>query len=384
MRKGEKARIMVKPAFGYANDKFLDQLEYPEGFQEGPGKVEIMNRRAFFDVKLIEWTVKHDILGDGNIMKTILKRGTGYDRPRNFEELEIDLLVYAEGQKESPFVNLQKKSLSMTDDLITPVVRKILNSMKPDEVAEAVVLREYVENIDPDFKTRHPDFESDKKLCVDINLLKMQRVDDLYYDQSVFVRSLRPGQGSASPFNDCSVTLKVKIQIDGKEEFCHKDPLATDGDSAFYDLEKYTLPSCVRKALKTAKVYEVVELRIAKTDKIKRRLADHSNDVENQIFLLEKLLNFDKEVRITFSILEIHQKEYIFKVNAVEKKERVLFLKENAARLFKEGVLEKAEKLYQKIHKYFKSKDAKGNFLKEDENTTEYRDLMDELDKLCA
>lgn len=80
----------------------------------------------------------------------------------------------------------------------------------------------------------------------------------------------------------------------------------------------------------------------------------------------------------------IHQKEYIFKVGQSDKLARIHFLKENATRLFKEGNIGKAEKLYLKINKYFKSKDTKGNFLKEDENTTDYRHAADDLDALCA
>ena len=50
----------------------------------------------------------------------------------------------------------------MTDsDVITPVVKRILQSMKKGEVTSTVVRPEYVEEKDPEFKTRHPEFITD-------------------------------------------------------------------------------------------------------------------------------------------------------------------------------------------------------------------------------
>jgi len=35
MRKGEKALVMVKPAWGYAMPDFSDQVEFPKGWESG-------------------------------------------------------------------------------------------------------------------------------------------------------------------------------------------------------------------------------------------------------------------------------------------------------------------------------------------------------------
>jgi hypothetical protein len=41
----------------------------------------LRKRRAFFEVELLDWVVKYDLLGDGKIIKTIKNRGVGFDRP---------------------------------------------------------------------------------------------------------------------------------------------------------------------------------------------------------------------------------------------------------------------------------------------------------------
>ena len=74
-------------------------------------------------------------------------------------------------------------------------------------------------------------------------------------------RSLRLGVGTGSPYIDCIVTLKVKIQIGDKLMFAHEDFDEIDlpenqissTKCAQYDLEKYELPAAIRKILKKQK-----------------------------------------------------------------------------------------------------------------------------------
>ena len=82
---------------------------------------------------------------------------------------------------------------------------------------------------------------------------------DLYKDKTVFYKSLKRGQGTASPYYDCKVTLRVKIDIDGENNIDQFEVGTTmeEGqveiiarESSNYDLEEYTVPTAVRKVLK--------------------------------------------------------------------------------------------------------------------------------------
>ena len=107
----------------------------------------------------------------------------------------------------------------MTDgEVITPVVKRILQSMKHGEVASTSVLPSFVEEYDPEFKTRHADYKPDENLIVDVQLKGLCAIQDLYKDKTVFYKSLKRGQGTASPYYDCRVTLRVKIDIDGENK----------------------------------------------------------------------------------------------------------------------------------------------------------------------
>lgn len=94
MRKGETSRVMIKPRYGFAMPEYAGSVVFPEGWEEGQKREELLTRRAFYEVKLIDWVIRHDLLGEGSLLKTVHKRGTGYDRPDKFDEIIIDLKVY--------------------------------------------------------------------------------------------------------------------------------------------------------------------------------------------------------------------------------------------------------------------------------------------------
>ena len=94
MRKGEKARVMVKAAYGYGSKECQNQLIYPEGWTEGERKLMLRTKRTFYEIRLIDWEIRHDLLGEGSLLKTIYERGDGYDRPTLYDEMFLDLKVY--------------------------------------------------------------------------------------------------------------------------------------------------------------------------------------------------------------------------------------------------------------------------------------------------
>jgi hypothetical protein len=68
-----------------------EDLLFPKGYESGEKLQMIRQRRVFFEVKLLDWTVRHDLDGDGLFIKTILQRGEGYDRPDVYDEIEFDI-----------------------------------------------------------------------------------------------------------------------------------------------------------------------------------------------------------------------------------------------------------------------------------------------------
>ena len=66
-----------------------------------------------------------------------------------------------------------------------------------------------------------------------------------------------------------------------------------------------------------------------------------------------------------------------------DKIERIMFLKNVSGLMFKAQKYGKAEKIYKRMNHFFRGKDAKNNFSKENEQSVEYRDAIDELDLIA-
>ena len=92
------------------------------------------------------WIVKHDIDGDQNIMKTIVERGVGYDRPFDLCEIVIDMKVYTKTEgKEFVYLEYLDLHTFMTDkEKITPIIKKIINSMKKQERVSCLIKPSYL------------------------------------------------------------------------------------------------------------------------------------------------------------------------------------------------------------------------------------------------
>lgn len=63
---------------------------------------------------------------------------------------------------ETIFTEFTEHEYLMSDKtVVTPVIKRILQSMKTGEVTSTVVRSSYVEEKDPEFKERHADFDGE-------------------------------------------------------------------------------------------------------------------------------------------------------------------------------------------------------------------------------
>ena len=124
-------------------------------------------------------------------------RGDGFDRPSLYDELFLDLKVYqkgVDGADNVVFEEFEAKEYLMTDEQhITPVPKRILQTMKQGEITSTVVLPSWVEENDPEFKNRNADYKADQPLHVDLHLKGLCAIQDLYKDKTVFYKTLKKG-----------------------------------------------------------------------------------------------------------------------------------------------------------------------------------------------
>lgn len=79
--------------------------------------------------------------------------------------------------------------------------------MKTQERVSCTVKPEFFTSRDPEFVEEYK-INTDHNLLFEINMKELVRVDDLYKDGTTFYKTLKKGNGSASPYMDCLVACK--------------------------------------------------------------------------------------------------------------------------------------------------------------------------------
>lgn len=72
MKKGEKADFVIASEYAYG--------------ERGSGPTIPPNATLKFEVELLSWKSIKDIMGDGSIMKTVVKEGEGWEHPKDKDE----------------------------------------------------------------------------------------------------------------------------------------------------------------------------------------------------------------------------------------------------------------------------------------------------------
>lgn len=131
-----------------------------------------MKRRTFYEVTLHDWIVRHDLDGDGLIMKTVELAGTGYDRCQEFDDLILDVKI-SQKNSENEFVELFKKENLETktgnQELVFQAVARVLNSMKRGEHSSSVIHPAFYVSHDSNI-VKQLSLNTDKIIKVDIKL----------------------------------------------------------------------------------------------------------------------------------------------------------------------------------------------------------------------
>jgi hypothetical protein len=77
-------------------------------------------------------------------------------------------------------------------------------------------------------------------------------------------------------------------------------------------MEGYQMPAVLRRILKQSKLQEKIQIK----SNLSYKLLDHLDD---EVFKIEKMKSFSKNIIITFKLLEIKQKDHVLKVPMAER-----------------------------------------------------------------
>jgi hypoxanthine-guanine phosphoribosyltransferase len=90
----------------------------------------------------------------------------------------------------------------MTDvSIVTPLVKKILQTMKLEERVSLRVRPECYVSYDQAIISKF-NVDTKRDLYLDIEMKSLVRVEDVYKDGTTLTKTLKKGQGTASPYSD--------------------------------------------------------------------------------------------------------------------------------------------------------------------------------------
>lgn len=98
MRKNEKAKIKIKPKYGFGREDNGDKLKWPKGYEEleSENRKKLTSKGIIYEVKLLDWIEREDLEADGNFLKTFIQKGEKkeWEKPTEIDEITINLRLF--------------------------------------------------------------------------------------------------------------------------------------------------------------------------------------------------------------------------------------------------------------------------------------------------
>lgn len=183
MKKGELAKFTLAPEHAYGEEGSPPKI---------PAKATLI-----FEVELISWVSKDDVFGDGGVIKSQLKEGSGWKKPKLGDEVCINLKVCGKDgnviQEKSEFEYI------VGSDVLGPIAKavdKVLTDMNKGEETSLLCTPEYA----------GPDGEK-----IDLTLIQLYDTKDvsLAKNKSLMKKQVLEGEGYDTPKDGSKVSLSV-------------------------------------------------------------------------------------------------------------------------------------------------------------------------------
>jgi hypothetical protein len=400
MKKGECGKIWIKPGeYGFGRTKNPDVLQWPTLVKDDEElKNKLKNEEIYYEIELVEWIVRADLLGDSQMIKTYETVATGYDRCGDDDDIDFDYkVIKLDSQSVRHTIEEGKdQHLSMTNfyqwgdvkstSKFTFTFAKVLKTMKLGEKSSTIVLYSYLENKDQKAIEKY-NVTPDERLMYEIEFKKVLKVEDYYHDGEVYKKVLRAPKSTASPFTDSWVEVNIKVAYRPLYEGQEEEVLMQTTKPIRYTLDDYTFPPLLRDMLKSLKNDELAEVHTIR----KKQCIPEFEDEEHGHFAsswFDKVGEIDEKTGetnwmvFTIEMTDFDSPEAMHALFFHEKLPRLLRIKALAIKFFKKQDWAYAYKIYYRLWTHYNLKDIYNNLQKEDEESSEYKEMKAELEKL--
>lgn len=211
MRKGEIAKFYIRADYGYGEAGSPPKI---------PGGAILV-----FEVELLEWKSVKDILGDGGIVKNVVKDGEGWANPQEADEVTVEVTAKVQGS-ETPFYQSPAggDQFYVKDGFLCKAVGEAAKKMKKGEVAKLIVKPEYGFGSEG----RGAEVPADATLELEVTLLSWNKVEKVANSDLITKKILEDSKDWQRPNAGATVTVSYVARLaDGTifDEHSESEPL---------------------------------------------------------------------------------------------------------------------------------------------------------------
>ncbi|GAB4815845.1 hypothetical protein N2152v2_002891 [Parachlorella kessleri] len=208
MKKGEVATLKIRGDYGY-------------GEAGSPPKIP-SNATLIFEVELLEWASVKDIAGDGGVIKTIVKEGKDYQKPKDRDEVCVRIVARVQGAETSFYSSPEEgEEFELDKGHFCPAIATAVKTMLKGEEVHLIVKPEYGFG----GEGRTPDVPPNATLEIDLALLSWKKVEKVWdTDGAVTKKVLVESTEWKTPNADAKVKVSYVARLEDGTVFDERSP----------------------------------------------------------------------------------------------------------------------------------------------------------------
>ncbi|CAK8569432.1 unnamed protein product [Lathyrus sativus] len=304
---------------------------------ESGGVPRVANSVVQFEVELVSWITVVDVCKDGGIIKKIMEKGKGNDRPGDLDEVLVKYqvaLVDGTIVAETPEGGFE---FYVKDGHVLPTLPKVIMTMTRGEKAELIFQPQYAfRETGREAGSGFHSIPPDSVLHVNIELVSFKPVINVTGDSMVIKKILKEGEGAFTANEGANVTVSYTAMLEDGTVF-EKRGIGETQPLRFVTDEEQVITGLDR-AVATMKKGEKAIVSI------------HPDYAFGNVEVRQNLVIVPPGSKVVYDIemIDFIKEKAPWELNNTEKIEVARRKKEEGNLLFKSGKYQRAAKKYDK------------------------------------